>query len=426
MMVSFDIKSLYTNIPVKEAIDICVTKLFPDENSLVLGLSSSQYKILLNLALTDSVFLFNGDIYKQIDGLAMGNPIAPSVANIFMSHLEEQYLTNCPTQHKPIFYRRYLDDTFVLFYEPYHADQFLKHINECHPNIQFTMEKEHDCKLSFLDTTVFRKEAPYSGIGPQSTFETSIFRKPTFSGLGTSFYSFTPFKYRINAIKTLVHRAFKLSSNFHFFHKEVLFLQTYFHSNGYPRLLVDSIIGKCLNSVFIAKPNNFDVPKQTIYFSFPYYGDWSTKLEKELVILIAKFYPQIDTRISFINKFTLSSILKTKESLPTQLRSNIIYEYKCGACQASYIGQSCKVARFRWSQHLGISSRTFRRLGKTDQSAVREHSELTDHPISMQNFSIIDQTNNYNDRKILESLYIKQHKPALNIATPSLPLHVVQ
>ena len=66
-------------------------------------------------------------MYKQCDGLGMGLPQSPVFADIFMSHHKEQinWLSNCPSNFKPVFYRRYVDDTFVLFTDKSHAAQFL-------------------------------------------------------------------------------------------------------------------------------------------------------------------------------------------------------------------------------------------------------------------------------------------------------------
>ena len=127
-----------------------------------------------------------------------------------------------------------------------------------------------------------------------------------------------------------------------------------------------------------------------------------------------------------MNNFKLSSLLSPKESLPTELRSNIVYMFQCGVCNDSYIGQSSKTAKFRWYQHLGISIRTDRRLGKIDPSQARKHAEDSGHPITVDNFRILDQSKDNKDLKLLESLHIHVNKPPLNIATCSVPLSIVQ
>ena len=69
---------------------------------------------LLSFAVKENHCVFNGQLYDQIDGVAMGSPLGPTLANIFMSVLEKGYLNNCPFEFKSVFYRRYVDDTFLL------------------------------------------------------------------------------------------------------------------------------------------------------------------------------------------------------------------------------------------------------------------------------------------------------------------------
>jgi hypothetical protein len=305
------VSSLYTNVPLKETIGICLDKLFANDNS-ILGFSRTDFKKLLDLVLTDTNFLFNNNLYKQLDGLSMGNPVAPAMANIFMCHLEEQYLAQCDSNFKPLFYRRYLDDTFVIFRKPEHADKFLNLINSCHPSIKFTMDTEEEGSLPFLDVRINRAEIG-TGNTITTSFSSDIFRKATFTGLGTSFFSFCPFKYKINAIKTLIHRAYKLTSNFTLFHNELEFLRNYFANNGYPKFHIESIIKKHLNSIYQPNPKQTTVPKNIIYVIFPYYGEISLKLERSLNNIIGKYFPQIEIIVAFSNSSKISSMFKIKD-----------------------------------------------------------------------------------------------------------------
>ena len=157
--------------------------------------------------------------------MAMGSPLGPTFANIFMCYLEERILDQCPSSFKPIFYKRYVDDTFVLFKEESHAQLFLDFINNFHPNISFSMDKECNGQLSFLDILVSRCNGQ---------FVTGIFRKKTFTGLGLNFFSHCSSIFKINSCKTLLFRAYSLSSNWLKFHDEVTFLKKYFTANCYP------------------------------------------------------------------------------------------------------------------------------------------------------------------------------------------------
>ena len=61
--------------------------------------------------------MFNGVYYSQIDGVAMGSPLGPTLANLFLAYHEENWLNDCPIQFKPTYYRRYVDDIFLMFPE---------------------------------------------------------------------------------------------------------------------------------------------------------------------------------------------------------------------------------------------------------------------------------------------------------------------
>ena len=170
-MISFDVESLFTNIPLEETCNIILESLYPNNNTIVNGLSRKQFKELLSLTTGNSYFLFNKKLYQQIDGVAMGSPLGPTLANIFMCHLESIIFSNCPTQFKPVFYRRFVDDTFALFNDRDQAKLFLDYINSVHPNIKFTCESEHNHSLNFLDLTIRKLN---------NSFSTSIYnRKPT-------------------------------------------------------------------------------------------------------------------------------------------------------------------------------------------------------------------------------------------------------
>ena len=151
------------------------------------GLTQLEFKKLLGLAVKNCFFLFNVVLFQQINGVAMGSPLGPLFANIFLSFHESNWLNNCPVNFKPLLYRRYVDDCFLIFQSADHIPQFLSYLNRQHPNIKFTSEVESSSTLPFLDISISRKNG---------VFETSVYRKPTFTGLFTNFRSFIPFQYK--------------------------------------------------------------------------------------------------------------------------------------------------------------------------------------------------------------------------------------
>ena len=119
-----------------------------------------HFKQLLTLSVKSTYFLFNDVYYKQIDGVAMGchgtNIVAmgPTLANLFLVYYEHKWLEKCPLQFRPKYYCRYVDNILLMFESRDHIKKFLKYMNSCHPNIQFTCEEESNNKISFLDISV--------------------------------------------------------------------------------------------------------------------------------------------------------------------------------------------------------------------------------------------------------------------------------
>ena len=163
----------------------------------------------------------------------MGSPLGPTLANIFLCHHEESWIKKCPMQFKPEYYNRYMDDTFLLFRSMDHIKKFFRYINSRHKSMSFTYEVEDEGKLAFLDVLITR-------VG--GSFTTSVYRKPTFSGLYSHYESFMPRSYKAGLLYTLLHRAFILCSTWESFHEEVCTLRHTFLKNAYPGFFIDKCI----------------------------------------------------------------------------------------------------------------------------------------------------------------------------------------
>ena len=94
---------------------------------------------------------YNGSIYEQKDGAAMGSPVSTVIVNLYMEGFEERAIATAT--YKPKIWKRYVDDTFTVLGKDY-VDGFLQHLNSQQPTIRFTMEIEKDNTIPFLDTSV--------------------------------------------------------------------------------------------------------------------------------------------------------------------------------------------------------------------------------------------------------------------------------
>lgn len=105
IMASFDVVSLFANIPIEESINIILDLVFENSN-LYEGYDRKTFKKLLELCTRDNVFLFNNQLYTQKDSAPMGGCASPTVSDIFLSFHEKIWLNNCPSEFKPVKYHR--------------------------------------------------------------------------------------------------------------------------------------------------------------------------------------------------------------------------------------------------------------------------------------------------------------------------------
>ena len=161
----------------------------------------------------------------------MESPFNPALANIFVGHYKEKLFSQ--TQ-KPPTYFRYVDNTFAIFDHEAEADEFLTKLSCLHSFLKLTFEKEKDKCPPFLDVYVERTD-----IG----FETSVYRKPTYTGQYLRWESFSPLTRKISLIFILVHRAPMIYTKRRL-NEEIERIKKILLSNGYPKNVINTQITK--------------------------------------------------------------------------------------------------------------------------------------------------------------------------------------
>ena len=194
--------------------------------------------IIIIIIIVSTVYYFNGNYYKQLDGVAMGSPLGRALANAFLYHHERKCLRECPVSYAPIFYKRYVDDIFVLLKSENHVNNLLFYLNRKHPNIRFTCDIENERSPALLDIDVYRGN---------NKFETSVHRKSTFSGVYNNDRSFVATECKSSLITILLYRRFTIVSDYHKALKEIVKLKSVLRQNEYLKRFLDKIISKFLD-----------------------------------------------------------------------------------------------------------------------------------------------------------------------------------
>ena len=394
-LVSFDVVSLFINIPLNETINIIADYVFSDENIQKPLMEKHIFVKLLRLA-CEGLFFYKNCLYKQIDGVAMGSPLGPTLANFFLAHIETKKLLDssmCP----PKFYSRFVDDCFAVFDSDISSLSFLNLLNSQHKNIKFTMESAVQC-ISFLDVSIKVNN---------DNIETWIWRKPTHTGLFLNYNAYCPKKWKSGLISCLLYRAKLICSNNLLFLNKVGLLRNMFASNGYPIWFFE----KCLKKFNEKSMHSHSSSPDYVYnLNIPYFGHDSKRfLIKLKNIIKSKF--KITLKINPVYKtFKVSHYFQLKTRVPPALCSNIVYQFSC-SCDSNltYIGMSTRHLSTRVGEHLGFHLKT--------ESSVKEHIMSCDScsniKFNVNSFKIIKKCNSNFETKIHEALLIKNITPNL-------------
>ena len=135
VLFSYDISSLFANVPVDETIEILAKKAFKGDwfNEHNLRITKADLVELLNIATKNQLFQFEGTLYEQVDNVAMGSPLGPLMVNTFMCSIKERLQDQGKV---PDFYKRYVDDTLSVMPNVETAEAFLSTLNNSHPSIR--------------------------------------------------------------------------------------------------------------------------------------------------------------------------------------------------------------------------------------------------------------------------------------------------
>ena len=419
---SFDITSLFTNVPLEETLKICLETLYRDADVPKPSIPENILEKLLFKATKDVEFSFDGVMYRQIDGIAMGSPLGPTLANIFVGHCESILAEKAQW---PLLYDRFVDDTFSIFESEENAEKFFEVLNGMHPALKFTIEKEENQCLPFMDVFLQR-----SG----NNFIRSIYRKPTFTGLYTRWDSFAPTQQKISLLKSLISRAQKICSKA-VLGNELQNLKQIFAENGYPLYVIERTMKQSMerfekeqekqreNEPEQGKKDGSeksvidDEAEKQVFIQLPWIAQRSTTFGKEVRDVIQNGFPRARPRVIFTTKKAFSG--RAKDVLPATSKSYVVYEFTC-SCALTYVGKTTQCLQERIKQHLPkklFESAPNLQKNPSDSAITRhikESKECRQKLTSLlSSFQVIAQARNKYHLNILEALFIRAKSPDL-------------
>ena len=293
--------------------------------------------------------------------------------------------------------------------------KFVEYMNTKHPNIKFTFEYEHNNSFLFLDVKICREK---------NKLTTSVYRKPTFSGVFNNFKSFIPTVYKFDLVYTLLHRCFNITYSYEKFHNEINALKQILKLNRYPTQFIDRCIKQFLQKRYVTKAIQDIVNKKQLLIVLPFLSVQSFLVRKRLQSCIRNTIPYCSLRLVFQSKTRLSSLFRFKDIIPKETSLHLVYKFTCSCCNATYYGESERHFFVRASEHLGITPLTGKRVRNPKKSAIFDHILLNGHDVSFEDFTIVLKESNRFKLHLKESLLIKRDKPELNRNIYSYPLEL--
>ena len=140
--------------------------------------------------------------------------------------------------------------------------------------------------------------------------------------------------------------------------------------------------------------------------------------------ILSRQFPAASFIFIPINSLKIGNFFRCKDTIPKDLRSSVVYLYKCASCNTRYVGQTGLQLQIRIAKHKGISHRTDLPLTSPEFSSIRNHAHHMDHAITNDSFSSLSSVPESYDRKIMESLFIYSLRPELNSDQSSVRLNL--
>jgi hypothetical protein len=369
---------------------------------------------LCEFILTTTYFQFRGAIYQQKFGTAMGSPVSPIVANLFMEWLEQEAIATSPITCRPQLWKRYVDDVLEKIKEG-ETQNLTEHLNtvDTTGSIKFTHEEEKDGTIPFLDTLIVRKA--------DNTVKLLVYRKKTHTDQYLHFSSHHPLQHKLGVIRTLLDRCNDIVTETEDRQKEEEHIVGALAKCGYPRWSFEKVKAQIAKK----KEGGKDKRKKK---------NKDSAGSKGLVIL--PYVKGVTEGISrILNKHRVSTAVKPLQTIRNILvhpkdkqdkleKCEVVYKIPCKSCKSVYVGETGRKLGTRVKEHMkdveqnsgGSFTRAARKesLTQINKSAITDHVKQNNHQIDWEGVSVLDREGDWRTRTIKEAIKIRGQKQVMN------------
>ena len=410
IIISHDVVGLFTNVSIDLALKITEDKL---RNDTLLNdrtnLMIEDIMELLSLVLRTTYFSYDGKIYQQKFGVAMGGPISPIIANIVMDFMFKKYMETVPAEIKPRLLKKFVDDSVSIVKEGA-VTQLTSFMNGLDPtkNLSYTCELPENCKLPCLDLLFHKKD--------DGTLKTTVYRKKTHTDQYLNFSSHHPLHHKQGVIRTLLDRADALVSEAEDKKAEYEHVSKALMKCGYPKKVITDVIKRRqAASTPPEHPRQKPKPKDMVRAPFcatvPYVQGLSESVQR-----IFKRHG-ISCALKPTNKLR-SLLVHPKDPRPKINTSHCVYKIPCANCPQPYIGETERHLYVRVKEHSDsvakVANQKFTRARASqsteeyNQSACADHVAQRNHVIDFENASVLaTHCHTKLGRQIRESIWVR-------------------
>lgn len=389
VLASIDVINMFSNVSTDKAMEI-IKNLVDKETGFETrsGMEKSDFLELLSILLNNSYFIYEGEFYRQVNGLPMGSGISPVIADLVMLDLEIKMM-ELDRASDLAFYRRFRDDSFIIWRGGIgKLLEFIEDINDLdvHQRLKFTAELGNEEGIAFLDAKIKIAD---------KKLVFSVYNKPYSANVIMNFNSYQDISVKRSIIAGEVTRYVRISDNLE---EDLDKLRQKFRDNDYPSNVVEQVMASTIKKLKRNKPKDGE---NKIWLPVNYPGQ---KRAKALRKISRKF----KFNLAFKRNRTLGNIFSSTYKYNTRTNKGVVYAIPC-SCKAVYIGETGKELVSRIKQH----KYAVKVIDINNGPAV--HCQECKGEILWEKAETLGYESKWYNRKIKESLWIQKIKPSMNL-----------